>query len=40
MAGLELKDIDLIELHDCFATAEILHYGNLGDQTGRRRPYD
>ena len=24
------EDLDLVELHDCFATAEILHYGNLG----------
>ncbi len=30
MAGLGAEDIDLIELHDCFATAEILHYDNLG----------
>ena len=30
MAGLGADDIDLVELHDCFATAEILHYGNLG----------
>lgn len=30
MAGIGPKDIDLIELHDCFATAEILHYENLG----------
>ena len=30
MAGLGPKDIDLVELHDCFATAEILHYENLG----------
>ncbi len=30
MAGLGADDIDLIELHDCFATAEILHYENLG----------
>jgi acetyl-CoA acetyltransferase len=30
MAGVSAKDIDLVELHDCFATAEILHYGNLG----------
>ncbi|NOX50957.1 MAG: thiolase family protein [Gammaproteobacteria bacterium] len=30
MAGLGANDIDLIELHDCFATAEILHYENLG----------
>ena len=30
MASLGPEDIDLIELHDCFATAEILHYENLG----------
>jgi acetyl-CoA acetyltransferase len=30
MAGCGPDDIDLIELHDCFATAEILHYENLG----------
>jgi acetyl-CoA acyltransferase len=30
MAGVGAKDINLIELHDCFATAEILHYENLG----------
>jgi acetyl-CoA acetyltransferase len=30
MAGLGPEDLDLVELHDCFATAEILHYGNLG----------
>jgi len=30
MAGLGAADIDLVELHDCFATAEILHYENLG----------
>jgi acetyl-CoA acetyltransferase len=30
MAGVGPDDIDLVELHDCFATAEILHYGNLG----------
>ncbi|HSG87690.1 MAG TPA: thiolase family protein [Pseudomonadales bacterium] len=29
-AGVGPEDIDLIELHDCFATAEILHYDNLG----------
>ena len=28
-AGVGPDDIDLIELHDCFATAEILHYENL-----------
>ena len=30
MAGVGPNEIDLVELHDCFATAEILHYGNLG----------
>jgi acetyl-CoA acetyltransferase len=30
MAGVSPKDINLVELHDCFATAEILHYENLG----------
>jgi acetyl-CoA acetyltransferase len=30
MAGLGPQDIDLVELHDCFATAEIVHYENLG----------
>jgi acetyl-CoA acetyltransferase len=30
MAGVGPEDLDLIELHDCFATAEILHYENLG----------
>jgi acetyl-CoA acetyltransferase len=29
-AGLGPDDIDLVELHDCFATAEIVHYENLG----------
>jgi acetyl-CoA acetyltransferase len=29
-AGVGAEDIDLIELHDCFATAEIVHYENLG----------
>jgi acetyl-CoA acetyltransferase len=29
-AGVEALDINLVELHDCFATAEILHYENLG----------
>jgi acetyl-CoA acetyltransferase len=28
-AGLGPEDLDLIELHDCFATAELLHYENL-----------
>ena len=30
MAGCSPADINLVELHDCFATAEILHYENLG----------
>ena len=30
MAGVGPEDIDLVELHDCFATAEMLHYENLG----------
>ena len=30
MAGVGPEDINLVELHDCFATAEILHYENLG----------
>ncbi len=29
-AGVGPQDLDLVELHDCFATAEILHYENLG----------
>ncbi|MBV9997247.1 MAG: thiolase family protein [Caulobacteraceae bacterium] len=28
-AGLGPDDVDLVELHDCFATAELLHYENL-----------
>ena len=30
MAGIGPSDLDLVELHDCFATAELLHYDNLG----------
>ena len=30
MAGIGAEDVDLVELHDCFATAEMLHYENLG----------
>jgi acetyl-CoA acetyltransferase len=30
MAGVGPGDLDIVELHDCFATAEILHYENLG----------
>jgi acetyl-CoA acetyltransferase len=29
-AGVSSRDVNLVELHDCFATAEILHYENLG----------
>lgn len=29
-AGVGPEEIDLVELHDCFATAELLHYENLG----------
>jgi acetyl-CoA acyltransferase len=29
-AGIGPEDIHLIELHDCFATAELVHYENLG----------
>lgn len=29
MAGVGPADLDLVELHDCFATAEIVHYENL-----------
>jgi len=30
LAGVGPDDLDLVELHDCFATAELLHYDNLG----------
>jgi acetyl-CoA acetyltransferase len=30
MAGVSAKDVSLTELHDCFATAELVHYENLG----------
>src|SRR6201999_2850219 len=30
VAGIGPRDLDLVELHDCFATAELLHYENLG----------
>jgi len=29
-AGVGPADLDLVELHDCFATAELVHYDNLG----------
>ena len=28
-AGLGPEDLDLVELHDCFASAELIHYDNL-----------
>jgi acetyl-CoA acyltransferase len=28
-AGVSPEDLDLVELHDCFATAELVHYDNL-----------
>jgi acetyl-CoA acyltransferase len=30
VSGVDPQDLDLVELHDCFATAELLHYDNLG----------
>jgi acetyl-CoA acyltransferase len=30
LAGVAPEDLDLVELHDCFATAELVHYDNLG----------
>ena len=29
-AGIGPEELSLVELHDCFATAELLHYENLG----------
>ncbi len=29
-AGIGPEDLSMVELHDCFATAELLHYENLG----------
>lgn len=28
-SGVDPSDLDLVELHDCFATAELVHYDNL-----------
>ena len=28
-SGLGPENVDVVELHDCFATAELLHYENL-----------
>src|SRR5215472_43885 len=46
-AGVAPQDLDLVELHDCFATAELCHYDNLrlcepggaGDWIDRRGPW-
>ena len=35
-AGIGPDDLDLVELHDCFATAELLHYDNLRPLRARR----
>ena len=37
-AGVGPQDLNLVELHDCFATAELVHYDNLDAlRAGRRR---
>ncbi|MHB8680645.1 MAG: thiolase family protein [Acidimicrobiales bacterium] len=46
-SGIGPEDLDLVELHDCFATAELIHYENLalcepggaGDFIDRRAPW-
>ncbi|MCC7076468.1 MAG: thiolase family protein [Acidimicrobiia bacterium] len=46
-AGVGPTDLDLVELHDCFATAELIHYDNLrlcepggaGDFIDARKPW-
>ncbi len=46
-AGVGPRDLDLVELHDCFATAELIHYENLalcepggaGEFIDRRGPW-
>jgi len=46
-AGVAPQDLDLVELHDCLATAELCHYDNLrlcepggaGDWIDRRGPW-
>jgi len=47
VSGVGPGDLDLVELHDCFATAELIHYENLrlcepggaGDFIDRRAPW-
>jgi len=29
ISGVDPQDLDVVELHDCFATAELVHYDNL-----------
>ena len=36
-AGVGPQDLNLVELHDCFATAELVHYDNLHALRGGRR---
>jgi acetyl-CoA acetyltransferase len=46
-AGVSPQDLDLVELHDCFASAELVHYDNLrlcepggaGEWIDRRGPW-
>ena len=46
-SGVGPEDLDLVELHDCFATAELVHYDNLelcapggaGEFIDRRTPW-
>ena len=37
-AGVGPEDLDLVELHDCFATAELVHYDNLDALRARAAP--
>ena len=37
-AGVGPDDLDLVELHDCFATAELVHYDNLDAVRARAAP--
>jgi acetyl-CoA acyltransferase len=47
ISGVSPQDLDLVELHDCFATAELRHYDNLrlcpeggaGEWIDRRGPW-
>ena len=37
-AGVGPDDLNLVELHDCFATAEIVHYEITGEEMPSERP--